>query len=256
MSEDKFQGKYRTSSARAAWHDYCGGIYFVTMCTQGRENYFGSIMTDYDGTNIMHLSMLGEKAQECILKMESLHNDIIIPSWIVMPDHIHLLVVVGMPGNIVGPNCLDAVTPNCPNDRVPFPADVETPIVADDVTPISADAGTPFPPDVGTPIFADSGTPFPPDVETPYYDVSTGKTSPISESLTDITNEKMREIAHQCGRLSHMISRFKTAVTCFARQNNIPFGWQSRFHDHIVRDNGELKRIVHYIENNVANWGK
>ncbi|MFK8164863.1 MAG: hypothetical protein AB8H12_20625 [Lewinella sp.] len=34
----------------------------------------------------------------------------------------------------------------------------------------------------------------------------------------------------------------------------IPFGWQTRFHDHIIRNNDEFLRITNYIANNVANW--
>jgi len=34
MSKDKFQDKYRIESARAKWHDYDNGFYFVTICTK------------------------------------------------------------------------------------------------------------------------------------------------------------------------------------------------------------------------------
>ena len=40
---DKYQNKYRVPSARANWHDYNGGVYFVTICTKNREHYFGEI---------------------------------------------------------------------------------------------------------------------------------------------------------------------------------------------------------------------
>ena len=131
-------------------------------------------------------------------------------------------------------------------------------------------------------------------VETPYYDVSTATEShnttaikpqteshnttairptateshnttaikPSQTTLTETTtsttakNGTMQKIANHCGRLSHVISRFKTAVTRFATQHDIPFAWQARFHDHIIRDPRELARITRYIERNVENWGK
>ena len=40
---EKFQNRFRIPSARANWHDYNGGIYFVTICTKNREHYFGEI---------------------------------------------------------------------------------------------------------------------------------------------------------------------------------------------------------------------
>ena len=64
----------------------------------------------------------------------------------------------------------------------------------------------------------------------------------------------MQAIANHCGRMSHIISRFKSAVTKYARENGIPFAWQPRFYDHIVRDTAELNRIAAYIENNAAQW--
>ena len=44
------------------------------------------------------------------------------------------------------------------------------------------------------------------------------------------------------------------AVTRFARENGIPFGWQSRYHDRIVRSQNEMNRIAEYIEQNPAKW--
>jgi len=37
------------------------------------------------------------------------------------------------------------------------------------------------------------------------------------------------------------------------RKLNIEFGWQERFHDHIIRNEGEYMRISEYILNNPAN---
>ncbi len=31
--------------------------------------------------------------------------------------------------------------------------------------------------------------------------------------------------------------------------------WQERFHDHIIRNDGEYQRILEYIETNPAHWG-
>ncbi len=41
---EKYQNKYRIPSARAQWWDYgWNGAYFITICTQNREHYFGNI---------------------------------------------------------------------------------------------------------------------------------------------------------------------------------------------------------------------
>ena len=54
--------------------------------------------------------------------------------------------------------------------------------------------------------------------------------------------------------ISAMVGSFKSAVTKFARPINPEFGWQSRFHDHIIRDHDEFNRIARYIRKNPSNW--
>ncbi|MEI9945145.1 MAG: transposase [Chitinophagaceae bacterium] len=56
--------------------------------------------------------------------------------------------------------------------------------------------------------------------------------------------------------ISSMVGSFKSAVTKYCNENKLPFGWQTRFHDHIIRDNDEFERIKHYIINNPASWEK
>ena len=62
--------------------------------------------------------------------------------------------------------------------------------------------------------------------------------------------------SYQHGRLSVVIGGIKSAVSRWARNQQLPFAWQTRYHDHIVRNQEELNRIADYIENNVANWNK
>ena len=54
--------------------------------------------------------------------------------------------------------------------------------------------------------------------------------------------------------LGVVVGGYKQSVTRFARQNNIEFGWQSRFHDHIIRGSNDGNKITDYIANNVGRW--
>lgn len=47
--------------------------------------------------------------------------------------------------------------------------------------------------------------------------------------------------------LSVVIGGFKRAVTMFARRNGIEFDWQSRYHDHIIRNARDGNKIAEYI---------
>jgi len=183
---EKFQHKYRIPSARAKWHDYNGGEYFITICTAGREHYFGEIR---DG--VMILSVLGKYTVENLERINQHYPYCVVPLFVVMPNHIHAIVVIDEKN-------VDNVN-NVPN-----------------VT-----------------------------------DVKTMCTSSLQNKLVD---EKMQSVSVRRGKLSTAMGGLKSALTKYANSNKIEFGWQTRFHDHIIRNQGEMNRIASYIENNVMAW--
>jgi putative transposase len=54
--------------------------------------------------------------------------------------------------------------------------------------------------------------------------------------------------------VSSIIGSYKSAVTKHANRLGFENGWQSRFHDHIIRNDSEYQRISDYINNNPFNW--
>ncbi|PWD98240.1 hypothetical protein DDZ16_16530 [Marinilabilia rubra] len=52
-----------------------------------------------------------------------------------------------------------------------------------------------------------------------------------------------------------ILNQFKRICTINARKINSDFGWQSRFHDHVIRDDASFYRIRNYILTNPENWG-
>ncbi|MER2598361.1 MAG: hypothetical protein ABTQ73_02450 [Caldilineales bacterium] len=60
----------------------------------------------------------------------------------------------------------------------------------------------------------------------------------------------------QSQNLASIIRGFKIGVTKFARQHQIPFAWQDRYHDHIIRDTGGYDRIRTYIVENPLKWSR
>ena len=81
------------------------------------------------------------------------------------------------------------------------------------------------------------------------YDSPTNGDSPIA-----MIDTEMQRRANRCGRLSHIIGQFKSAVSRYANKHDILFGWQPRYYDHIIRNQLEMNRIADYIENNPINW--
>ena len=75
--------------------------------------------------------------------------------------------------------------------------------------------------------------------------------SPI---ISDARGASLQKFGSQSGNLGAVIRGIKSAVTHFARENQIPFSWQPRYHDRIVRNRHEMNRIALYIEQNPMKW--
>ncbi|MBX9808637.1 MAG: transposase [Flavobacteriaceae bacterium] len=74
-------------------------------------------------------------------------------------------------------------------------------------------------------------------------------------STTTTTNK----FGPQSKNLGSIMRGFKSSVTTYSKKDalhcaSIDFGWQPRFHDHIVRNTAEFERIQNYIANNIENW--
>lgn len=76
------------------------------------------------------------------------------------------------------------------------------------------------------------------------------------QPTTEPVNEFMSSISPIPGSVSTIIRSYKSAVTKYCNRLGLEFKWQSRFHDHIIRNETSFHRISHYIRNNPKMWGK
>lgn len=91
---DLFQNRFLIPSARADWHEYDGGVYFVTICTQNREHYFGEIGKNNNDEPKMELTPIGQFAEEQLRNVTQHYPYAEIPLWVIMPNHVHAIVVI------------------------------------------------------------------------------------------------------------------------------------------------------------------
>lgn len=84
----------KRKSTRLKDYDYSTpGAYFVTVCTHNRRNIFGDIIADDAiGSLQTYLSDIGKIVNQQILNIEGHYNNIKIDKYIIMPNHIHLIV--------------------------------------------------------------------------------------------------------------------------------------------------------------------
>lgn len=74
-----------------------------------------------------------------------------------------------------------------------------------------------------------------------------------SQSDKTIGQQRFQNIGKNS--ISSIIGGYKSAVTKHANRLGFEFGWQTRFHDHIIRDEKSFETISNYIINNPTNWG-
>ena len=90
---------------RLAEYDYSTpGAYFVTICTFEKKCFFGKITAgDLIGDACIAYSPIGKIAKDCLLKIETHFPDVILDNWVIMPNHIHILLRIEEPAERIYP---------------------------------------------------------------------------------------------------------------------------------------------------------
>ena len=81
---------------RLPYYDYkTPGWYFITICTKNREWYFGKI-----NNNVIILSDIGDIVKNYWFKITEHNENIALDEFIVMPNHLHGIVIIKDDGKI------------------------------------------------------------------------------------------------------------------------------------------------------------
>ena len=89
MSE-RFKGKYRIKSARLAGWDYSqNGAYFITICTQQKQHFFGKV----DNGEMQH-SQTGHNAHKYWSEIPKQFAFASLGAFIIMPNHMHGIIFI------------------------------------------------------------------------------------------------------------------------------------------------------------------
>lgn len=199
---------------RAGWHDYNEGIYFITICSHNKQHIFGTIV---DGE--MVYSTPGEIVNQCLSAIPNHHNDVELLNYVVMPNHIHVVIAV-RPSNppIVGAQYF-----------APNPAVVDAP----------------------NPAAPNTGCLKSPRHDNPYADNHfNSRLAVIARSFKAACSiEINRQIRAQWAQ-NDTQNRVQWAQSIAP----LPPVWQRNYYEHIIRDQHTFENIMAYIDNNVVNW--
>lgn len=67
-------------------------------------------------------------------------------------------------------------------------------------------------------------------------------------------HSQMAQISPKSNSISTIIRSYKSATSKHAHRLGFEFEWQTRFHDHIIRDDIAFHNISNYIKNNPTSW--
>jgi REP element-mobilizing transposase RayT len=106
-----FKNRYRNESTRLQNWDYrWEGAYFITFCTKNRKQYFGEVI---DGK--MNLSSIGVIADIFWHEIKNHSKNVRLGSFVVMPDHIHGILIIEKDESSSGQGMLFGQGIPCPN---------------------------------------------------------------------------------------------------------------------------------------------
>ena len=243
-------------SIRLKGYDYSqAGMYFVTICVsvganlRVRPNLFGEIV---DGKMI--LNDAGKMIEKWCAELSHKFSDIVVDTYIVMPNHFHAIIVNNGGGNRV---------------PVPAPATVTVPVGADlRVCPnkLKNDNISGECPDIlgerGNQILGEHGD----NILGEHMDDILGEhvDDILGEHVDDILGEHMDDILgeHIGSPLHRVIQWFKTMSTNEYIRGVKTLGWQPfnkklwqrDYWERIIRNEKSYQYIANYITNNPANW--
>ncbi len=214
---DLYKNKYRIKSARRDGYDYTAdGWYFVTICTKCKHPYFGDVVDSE-----MVLLEIGKIADKFWKEIPKHFNDVKIDNFIIMPNHVHGIIVIdrGKTSSVETP--IHRVSDNRQNINKRDAINGQ-----DIVNKRDAMNGR----NVVNKRDAMNGR---------LYGGVTGVYNPMGrKSLFEI-------VRWYKGRCSFEINKTNPVEN---------FMWQARFHDRIIRNNNELNKTRQYIINNPEKW--
>lgn len=216
--QNKYQNKYRIDSNRLQFWDYSSpGKYFITICIAGRDEILGSIKH-----NEIELSDYGEIVKSEFLKIPDYHTRAFLDEWIIMPNHVHCIIT------------LDDYKKQDYDDGVIGAGGVAVAVVA---VAVAVEKIHEF----------SLQSPPPPFQSSPQ----------LSNHIPSESEIKQYRKQRRKMLIPKILGKFKMQTS---KQINIlrntpgETNWQSNYHDHIIRNNDEYKRIKHYIINNPEEW--
>ncbi|MBS7230725.1 hypothetical protein KHA90_06795 [Flavobacterium psychroterrae] len=266
-----FKDKFKIDSKRLKNWDYSGeAVYFITMVTKNRECIFRSIINDK-----MILNENGQIVENELLKSIKIRKNWFFHNWIVMPNHIHLLIEIQQPRletQIIDTKIIDTKIDDTKiintkiintiiiNAKIDGTKNINTKIAHTHIVEAHSSAS---PSSISTtnvatnneisnlPIFGETHCCAPlRNRQENNFDENFGQN--FNQNREHNQKQLESTLSRKPNSISSFVALFKSVTT---RQINGSVSiWQSNYHDHIVRNYKRFETIYNYIKTNPSSW--
>ena len=235
-----FRNKYRTQSNRMPKWDYSrNGYYYITMVINNRKCILGNIKNEK-----MVFSDFGEIINDEWNISFKIRQELFLDEYIIMPNHLHAIIIIKNKSDKIKGNIKSIDNGFIRNDENGFNRNDDG-FIRNDENGFIRNEET-------------HGRASQPTDQTDQYD-------PNNPTINHNTGFKLYR---QPKSISSFIAGYKSAVTTkiddfidlhqlktpkYNRNNRL---WQVNYHDHIIRNDYDYRRIKKYIKNNPSAWTK
>ncbi|SFD89143.1 Transposase IS200 like [Flavobacterium phragmitis] len=231
-----YNDKFKTDSNRLKNWDYSSeAVYFITIVTKNRESIFGNIEEDK-----MILSENGQIVERELLKSIKIRKNWFFHNWIIMPNHIHLLIEIQ-------------------NEDISTETNTTSCIVeANSVASTSSISATECNESLSINVAETHCGASLQNQSDEIIDSKLSTTNIVethcSASTSSISTKKCSEskFSRKSNSISSFVAIFKSITT--KQINGTESIWQTNYHDHIVRNYKTFEKIYDYIKHNPISW--
>jgi putative transposase len=243
---------HKRRSIRLEDYDYSQeGVYFVTVCTYQKAQIFGEIINSE-----MVLSNIGIVVRDEWFNIGGIHKEIELGEFVVMPNHIHGIIMIKSDELDVGVYAVNPNTSNPMNEKTVCGGLHRTPEVGLRRKPLHDHRRGMKPKSLGSFVNGFKGS-------------VTSRTIKICNSLDFNSNQIVQNqtnvgvCAANPNTANPNTANPNTANPNTVNPNTVnprhktgeyqPI-WQRNYYEHIIRDEKEFLKITNYIYNNPQNW--
>ncbi len=216
--KNNLPGSHHRHSLRLKGYDYtCDGMCFITIRTKEGRHWFGEV-----SNGKMILDEPGRIAELFLAEVQMHFLNAKVVVHVVMPNHVHLILELRGTRET-------GVSPQPPGDD-----------------PVGTRHGVSLPPTIGDPVGTCHG-----------MSLQMGASEhPPENAMSPVVSPGDRRFGKPIpGSVSVIISQYKSSVKRWCNKNGHDyFQWQSRFYDHIIRNEESRRNIVDYIIQNPGQW--